>query len=141
MWACAAFCSQGPTASRPWSDSLVAFLPAGADQWGRPQDTQIPGRTGSTPNEGYFEQFLAWFGGAVMAGRFTNVWDEMQHPLALAPGGNAPGPTGIGNIQGTSLRGYECDGRRVSLVPREQGQPPTPRTTGPVFLLPDLKNP
>jgi len=141
MWACAAFCSQGPTASRPWSDSLVAFLPAGADQWGRPEDTQIPGRTGSTPNEGYFEQFLAWFGGAVMAGRFTNVWDEMQHPLALAPGRNAPGPAGLGNMQGTSLRGYECDGRRVSTVPWEQGQFPAPRTTGPVFLLPDLKNP
>lgn len=139
MWACAAFCSQGAVAARPWSDSLVAFLPAGADLWGRPEDTQIPGRTGSTPNEAYFEQFLAWFGGAVLAGRFTNVWEELQHPLAMAPDREKRGPAPLGNMQGTSLEGYECDGKRA--YPGRAGRSPGPRASGPVFLLPNLKKP
>ena len=80
MWACAAFSALGPDSSKAWSDALLSFLPAGADLWGLPADLAIPDRTGSTPNEGYFEQFLAWFGGAVLAGRFSNVWDDLDDP-------------------------------------------------------------
>jgi hypothetical protein len=80
MWACAAFVAQGPTAAKPWADSLLAFLPAGSDTWGRPSDLSIPDRSGSLPNEQYFEQYLAWFGAAVLAGRFSNVWEDLRNP-------------------------------------------------------------
>jgi hypothetical protein len=80
MWSCAAFSSLGPEAAKPWADALLAFLPAGADSWGLPADADIPDRTGSMPNEQYFEQFLAWFGGAVLAGRFSNIWDDLDDP-------------------------------------------------------------
>ncbi|MEO7424605.1 MAG: glycosyl hydrolase family 8 [Fibrobacteria bacterium] len=85
MWACAAFSSLGPEASRPWADAMVAFLPTDAGIWGLPADLAIPERTGSTPNEEYFEQFLAWFGAAVMAGRFSNIWDDLDDPLPGVP--------------------------------------------------------
>lgn len=85
MWSCAAFSTLGPDAAKPWSDALLAFLPEGADAWGIPADTAIPDRTGSTPNEVYFEQFLAWFGAAVLAGRFSNIWDDLDDPLPNLP--------------------------------------------------------
>lgn len=85
MWSCAAFSSLGPVAAKPWSDALLSFIPEGADTWGLPADLTIPDRTGSTPNEGYFEQFLAWFGGAVLAGRFSNIWDDLDDPLPNLP--------------------------------------------------------
>lgn len=85
MWSCAAFSSLGPEAAKPWADALLSFLPAGAETWGIPADMAIPDRTGSTPNEGYFEQFLAWFGGAILAGRFSNIWDDLDDPLPNLP--------------------------------------------------------
>ena len=85
MWSCAAFSSLGPEAAKLWADALLSFLPAGAEAWGLPADLAIPDRTGSTPNEGYFEQFLAWFGGAIMAGRFSNIWDDLDDPLPNLP--------------------------------------------------------
>jgi hypothetical protein len=85
MWSCAAFSSLGPDSARAWSDALLSFLPEGAEGWGLPADLAIPDRTGSTPNEGYFEQFLAWFGGAVLAGRFSNIWDDLDDPFPNLP--------------------------------------------------------
>ncbi len=140
MWACAAFCSQGPVNSRAWSDNLVGFLPVGSDLWGRPQDMQVPGRTASTPNEGYFEQYLAWFGAAIMAGRFTNVWDELQRPLitsSLLPSGSRPP---YRNPENTSLRGYGCDGKAFDLGGSGSGGKPQSgsayRSAAPIFLRP-----
>jgi len=80
MWACAAFASKGSDSVGAWVDSLMAFLPDGATSWGRPSDTDIPARNGSTPNEQYFEQFLAWFGTAVLAGRFSNILEDLDDP-------------------------------------------------------------
>jgi hypothetical protein len=80
MWACAAFSAKGAAAAKPWADSLLAFLPPGSDGWGRPEDLTIAERTGSLPNEQYFEQYLAWFGAAVLAGRFSNIWEDMRNP-------------------------------------------------------------
>lgn len=120
MWACAAFCSLGPAAARPWADSLLAFLPPGADAWGRPADAQIPDRTGSTPNEAYFEQFLAWFGAAVMAGRFTNVMEDLQHPISIAPA--APREESVlPEAPASGGFGYGADGRRIDLLPGKDG--------------------
>lgn len=85
MWACAAFSSQGAAVSQAWADSLLAFLPEGATSWGRPSDLDIPDRSGSLPNEAYFEQFLGWFGAAVLAGRFSNVLDDLDDPNPTLP--------------------------------------------------------
>ncbi len=85
MWACAAFSSLGPTASQPWVDSLLNYAPPTSDRWGLPADTGISDRSGSAPNEEYFEQFLGWFGAAVMAGRFSNIWDDLADPLPGVP--------------------------------------------------------
>lgn len=81
MWACAAFSTLGPDGAKPWAEALLAFAPAQNDAYGLAADLAIPDRTGSTPNEDYFEQFLAWFGNAVLAGRFSNVWDDLDDPL------------------------------------------------------------
>lgn len=115
MWACAAFCSLGPEASRPWADSLLAFQPSGSDAWGRTADAQIPGRTGSTPNEAYFEQFLAWFGAAILAGRFINVWDDLQRPVAIGPRPFRADPGSRGMSPRVSRPGHLADGKRVDL--------------------------
>jgi len=88
MWGCAAFANLGPEKAKPWSDALVAFAPEGADTWGLPADMNIPDRTGSMPNEAYFEQYLAWFGGAIMSGRFSNIWEDIAN--------NLPEVTGVG---------------------------------------------
>lgn len=85
MWACAAFSSKGADSSRVWADSLLAFLPEGAMSWGRPADLDLPDRSGSLPNEAYFEQFLGWFGAAVLAGRFSNVLDDLDDPNPTLP--------------------------------------------------------
>ncbi|MEO7425425.1 MAG: glycosyl hydrolase family 8, partial [Fibrobacteria bacterium] len=81
MWACAAFASAGPEASKPWADTLLGFIAPGSDRWGRAADLTLPDRSGSTPNEEYFEQYLAWFGAAILAGRFSNIWEDLKKPL------------------------------------------------------------
>ena len=89
MWACAAFPVLGPQGAAPWAEKLLSFLPPGNDIWGLPADLSLPDRTGSLPNEEYFDQYLAWFGAAVMAGRFSNIWDDIKNP----------GPTAIGKAK------------------------------------------
>lgn len=85
MWACAAFASKGSDSVGAWVDSLMAFAPEGATGWGRPSDSTLPDRNGSVPNEQYFEQFLAWFGTAVLAGRFSNILDDLDDPNPSLP--------------------------------------------------------
>ncbi len=82
MWACAAFSTLGPSGSKDWAEALLAFASEQRDSWGNPSDKNLTGRTGSTPNENYFEQFLAWFGAAVLSGRFSNVWDDLINPVS-----------------------------------------------------------
>lgn len=99
MWACAAFSSQGPEAMGSWVDSLLAFLPEGATSWGRAADADLPSRNGSKPNEQYFEQFLAWFGTAVLAGRFSNILDDLDDPdPTITLGWTNPPPFGPTSI-------------------------------------------
>ncbi len=85
MWACAAFASKGPAESQVWADSLLAFFPADSLMWGRPADAGLADLSGSTPNERYFEQFLAWFGTSVLAGRFSNIFDDLDDPNPSLP--------------------------------------------------------
>jgi len=85
MWACAAFASKGAAESQVWADSLLAFLPSDSLMWGRPEDAQRPDLDGSTPNERYFEQFLGWFGASVLAGRFSNILDDLDDPNPALP--------------------------------------------------------
>lgn len=107
MWACAAFSSLGAEASKPWADALLAFLPEGSESWGLPADTALPERTGSMPNEEYFEQYLAWFGAAVLAGRFSNVWEDLKGPLPnpIAPSRPIQRASGTRNLRVMLLNG------------------------------------
>ncbi len=81
MWACAPFVSKGPIESKPWAEALLKFAPETTGLWGKTSDATLPDLDGSTPNEEYFEQFLAWFGCATLAGRFSNIWEDLDDPL------------------------------------------------------------
>jgi Glycosyl hydrolases family 8 len=85
MWACAPFVTLGPEGAKPWSDKLLEFAAESRDLWGKPADTALPNRDGSMPNEAYFEQFLAWYGAAILAGRFSNIWEDLDDPNPALP--------------------------------------------------------
>ena len=36
-------------------------------------------------NEMYFDQFLAWFGASILAGNFTNVWEDLKDGIPTGP--------------------------------------------------------
>lgn len=76
MWACAAM-SQGLDKASPWARELLSFHTPGADYWGRAVDAN---QEDTLHNEMYFDQFLGWFGGSVLAGRFVNIAEELADP-------------------------------------------------------------
>ncbi|MEN9354203.1 MAG: Endoglucanase precursor [Fibrobacterota bacterium] len=76
MWACAAM-SQGPDKASPWAQELLSFHSTGTKFWGKAVDAV---QEDTLHNEMYFDQFLAWFGGAVLAGRFANIPEELADP-------------------------------------------------------------
>jgi endo-1,4-beta-D-glucanase Y len=76
MWACAAM-SQGSDAAAPWADELLSFHESGADFWGHASDAA---GEDTLHNEMYFDQFLAWFGAAVLSGRFANIPEDLTDP-------------------------------------------------------------
>lgn len=85
MWACAALVSGDDATAAEWADSLLAYLPDDSLTWGIPSELDLADRTGSLPNEVYFDQFLAWFGTSVLAGRFSNLLADLSDPLAGIP--------------------------------------------------------
>ncbi len=76
MWACAAM-SQGTDAAEPWAEELLSFHEAGANFWGHSSDAA---GEDTLHNEMYFDQFLGWFGAAVLSGRFANIPEELSDP-------------------------------------------------------------
>jgi endo-1,4-beta-D-glucanase Y len=76
MWACAAM-SQGLDKASPWAQELLKFHAPGTKFWGKAFDAA---QEDTLHNEMYFDQFLAWFGGAVLAGRFANIPEELADP-------------------------------------------------------------
>lgn len=77
MWACAAMVSGGSDSADAWAREMLRWYAAGSDVWGLPEDPD-GGVEDTAHNELYFEQFLAWFGASVMAGRFTNVLADLS---------------------------------------------------------------
>lgn len=134
MWACAAFTVLGPQAAGAWAEKMLSFLPPGSDTWGLPADMAIPDRTGSLPNEKYFDQYLAWFGAAVLAGRFSNIWEDLRNPgPSEIERGNGKGLDGSTSVRDRKWRFYYADGRiappdmdAVNLAREVRGHMPFP---------------
>jgi endo-1,4-beta-D-glucanase Y len=81
MWGCTAR-AEGLAQASPWARELLSFHTAGADYWGHATD---PDGEDTLHNEMYFDQFLAWFGGAVLSNRFANVLEELADPNPSLP--------------------------------------------------------
>ena len=81
MWACAAMASGGSDSADAWARELLRWHAPGSDIWGLAKDPD-GGVEDTAHNEVYFEQFLAWFGASVLAGRFTNVLADLSAPDA-----------------------------------------------------------
>lgn len=84
MWATAAV-AVGESADRiAFSEEMGKFY-EGGDYFGLAVDSS--GSLEDTlHNEMYFDQFLAWFGTAMMSGTFVNVIDAIDNPKQATPG-------------------------------------------------------
>jgi len=80
MWACAAMASKDPAVRLQWANALLATQDSPtSDYWGYATDP-TGGVEDTAHNEMYFDQFLAWFGAATLAGRFSNIWADLADP-------------------------------------------------------------
>ena len=77
MWACAAMGSGGADSADAWAKELMSHYTPGSDFWGLAKDP-LGGVEDTAHNEMYFDQFLAWFGASVLAGRFTNILADLN---------------------------------------------------------------
>ncbi|MDR0306193.1 MAG: hypothetical protein LBI42_05055 [Chitinispirillales bacterium] len=84
MWAAAAMGSGGPALAESYSGELLKFYQNGTDYWGYAVDP-TSGKEDTLHNEMYFEQFLAWFGASILAGNFTNVWEDLKDGVPQGP--------------------------------------------------------
>jgi endo-1,4-beta-D-glucanase Y len=90
MWASAAIGTGNVGLSERYSERLISFY-EGSYYWGNAVDptpeggrmitidgvpTLVPEDT--LRNETYFDQFLAWFGAALLAGATVNVWEDLK---------------------------------------------------------------
>ncbi len=109
MWACAAMASKDPAVRQAWAEKLLSFLDSPkADYWGHAVDP-LGGAEDTLHNEVYFDQFLAWFGAATLAGRFSNVWADLADP--------SPGVK-LSWVQAPSLSSDDLDFDQGNLVVR-----------------------
>lgn len=76
MWACAAMGSGGADSADAWAAEMLKYHAAGSDVWGLKTDP-MGGVEDTAHNEVYFDQFLAWFGASILAGRFTNILADL----------------------------------------------------------------
>ena len=83
MWAPVALCSGTLQQADSFSNALLGFYSKGADFWGRAADSS--GGEDTLHNEMYFDQFLAWFGAALIGGVFTNLWEDFKDPHPETP--------------------------------------------------------
>ncbi|MDR2578844.1 MAG: T9SS type A sorting domain-containing protein [Chitinispirillales bacterium] len=97
MWASAAIGTGNVALAEKYSERLLSFY-EGSYYWGNATDpTPDGGRMitiGGVPtlvpedtlrNETYFDQFLAWFGAALLAGVTTNVWEDLKDGIPQGP--------------------------------------------------------
>jgi len=84
MWACAAMAATDTSVASAWATELLKFRDSlHADYWGLasdPDSTDTIHAEDTAHNEMYFDQFLAWFGASVLAGRFSNIWEDLADP-------------------------------------------------------------
>ena len=72
QWAMAAFGAHGPAAAEPYVREMLTFYAPGNTFWGLERDPR-GGLEDVQHAEMYFEQFLGWFGAALLDGHFVNV--------------------------------------------------------------------
>lgn len=77
MWACAAMVSGGSDSADSWAREMLRWYEPGSDVWGLAEDPD-GGVEDTAHNEVYFDQFLAWFGASILAGRFTNILADLS---------------------------------------------------------------
>ncbi len=89
MWACVAYISGDEASKKEFSDELLSFYNKDDGYWGNKTSTENYGVDIESPdgtmftedihhNERYFDQFLAWFGAAVISGNWVNVLEELK---------------------------------------------------------------
>ena len=84
MWSTAAT-AVGKSEDRiAFSEEMAKFY-EGGDYFGLAKDTSAA-LEDTLHNEMYFDQFLAWFGVALMSGTFVNVVDAIDNPQTATPG-------------------------------------------------------
>ncbi len=117
MWACAAMVSRDPSVRQAWAEKLLTFLDSPtANYWGHAIDPS-GGTEDTLHNEVYFDQFLAWFGAATLAGRFSNVWADLADP--------SPGVK-LSWLQSPSLSSDDLDFDLANLVVTGRLSKPAP---------------
>lgn len=110
MWATAAMVSGGTDSADSWARELMRYYAEGSDVWGLTQDPD-GGVEDTAHNEVYFDQFLAWFGASILAGRFTNILADLDDSEAgivqaweIRPSANTPLGGGGVSISGKMRR-------------------------------------
>ncbi|MGL1934161.1 MAG: glycosyl hydrolase family 8 [Fibrobacterales bacterium] len=74
MWATAAYGAGDMEAAEAFSRELAEFYEEGSDTWGLTVDPS-GNEEDQAHNELYFDQFLAWYGAAMLNGNFCNILD------------------------------------------------------------------
>ena len=89
MWACASMASSNSSVPATWATALLAHRDSPtSNYWGwavDPNATDAVHAEDTAHNEMYFDQFLAWFGAAVLEGRFSNIWEDLADPMPGVP--------------------------------------------------------
>jgi len=79
MWAIAAMAVGTPADQESFSDEMKKFYGNGNDFFGLVSDPS-GNNEDTTHNEMYFDQFLAWWGTATMAGAYSNIIYDLANP-------------------------------------------------------------
>jgi len=83
MWATVAMAVGTDAQRKAMSDEMQKFYGTGNDFFGLANDTSAL-QEDTLHNEMYFDQFLAWFGTAMMAGVYSNVMYDIANPPVVA---------------------------------------------------------
>ena len=88
MWATAAMAVGTDSQKKSFSKEMSLYYEndADADFFGKILDTNPAVLEDTLHNEMYFDQFLGWFGTAVMAGVFSNIVDDIDNPKTATTG-------------------------------------------------------
>jgi endo-1,4-beta-D-glucanase Y len=96
MWASAAIGTGNVALAERYSERLLQFYQPGTDYWGNAVDPtggrmmrigsdSVLVTEDTLTNETYFDQFLAWFGAALLGGITTNIWEDLKDGVPQGP--------------------------------------------------------